>query len=339
MDRHRSRLSRREFVVGAGSVGLVAGCGRLPWQAPPAARVDRVGILVARTSDDARFQRLMEAFEQELRDRGYVEGQNIALEWRFAEGRDERLPALAHELASLPVQILVASDSPGIRAAKAATSSIPIVMGVSGDPVAQGFVDSLARPGGNVTGVTNISRRLASKRLEYLSETLPLATRIAIIWNPSNPAKPIEFAELQDAAQLLRVGLQSLEVREPNDFDGAFEAISREHSEAILTLGDPLTNTHLSRIVAFAAASRLPAMYETQTATLAGGLMSYGPNELQRWRRAAYYVDRILKGAKPADLPVEQPMTFDFVVNLKTAQALGITFPNEIMLQVTEVIQ
>jgi putative ABC transport system substrate-binding protein len=172
-----------------------------------------------------------------------------------------------------------------------------------------------------------------------LTETVPAATRIAVIWNPGNTAKPIEYAELQDAAQLLRVSLLSLEVREPHDFDGAFEAISREHSEAILPLGDPLISSHMGWIVAFAAASRLPAIYENQGHTQAGGLMAYGPNPLQRWRRAAYYVDRILKGAKPADLPVEQPMTFDFVVNLKTARELGITFPNDIMLQVTEVIQ
>jgi putative tryptophan/tyrosine transport system substrate-binding protein len=335
------RPTRRAFLQGAGaaSLGLLGACARLPGQPAAAEQPARVGFLAHQTPGNARFDAFVAAFVDELRERGYVQGQNLALELRYSEGHEERLPALAQELVRLPVQVLVAAASPEIVAVRAATNSIPVVMGNSGDPVAQGFVASLARPGGHVTGVTNLARQLSSKRLETLRDTVPGIARVAVLWNPTNPAKPIEFADMQSAAQALDLEILSLEVRAPEDFDAAFAVITRQGADALVPLGDPLTIAQTSRIVAFAAASRLPAVYESQVAAQAGGLMAYGPNELARWRRVAYYVDRLLQGATPADLPVEQPTTFDFIVNLKTAQAMGLTIPQHVLLQATEIIQ
>jgi putative ABC transport system substrate-binding protein len=197
----------------------------------------------------------------------------------------------------------------------------------------------LARPGGNVTGLTNLSSGLGGKRLEFLRETIPGVARVAVLWSPDNPVKAAQWAETQSAARTLGIQVQSLEVGRPEDFESAFAAAAQDHAEALIVFGDNLTTSHAPRIVDLAAQYRLPAMYETRLVVDAGGLMAYGPNNSSLYKRAAYYVDRILKGARPADLPIEQPMTFDFVVNLKTSAALGITFSNEIMLQVTEAIQ
>jgi putative tryptophan/tyrosine transport system substrate-binding protein len=337
MDRRRNRLSRRQFVVGAGSVGLLAGCGWLPGQAAPAARVPRIGWLALEPR--AQSVSLEESFQQGLRDFGYGEVQHILIEPRYADGLTARLPALAAELVQLPVDILVAAGGTTALAAHDATSTIPIVMMFARDPVVEGLVASLARPGGNVTGLTYFSRQLAPKRLELLHETVPSMTRVAYLWdraNSTDPTTPLEVVE--SSAQVLGLHLQLLEIREPGDVDAAFEAASREHAEGVF-VASVIANSERSRVIALAAQSRLPAMYNSVEYVRAGGLMSYAPDRPAQYRRAAYYVDRILRGASPADLPVEQPMTIDFVVNLKTAQALGITFPNEIMLQVTEVLE
>jgi len=246
---------------------------------------------------------------------------------------------LAAELVRLQVAVIVAAGG-AVNTAKDATNTIPIVMPTSGDPVGQGLVTSLARPGGNITGLTTLSSsEIAGKRLQLLKEIVPEASRVAVLWNPGNAAKVLEFKQAQVAAAALGLTLQSLEVRGPNDFDSAFNAAAAGHVDALDALSEALINAHATRITDFALKSRLPSVFEQRELVEAGGLISYGPNVTDLYRRAATYVDRILKGAKPADLPVEQPTRFDFVINLKTAQALGLTIPQSILMQATEVIQ
>jgi putative tryptophan/tyrosine transport system substrate-binding protein len=325
--------TRRRFVQDAGvaSLGLLMGCGRLPWQAP--AKVPRIGYLGGRN-----IPTFTAAFRQGLGEYGYVEGQNLALDWRFAEDRVEQFPDLAAELLSRPVEMIVAGTNPAALAAAQASSTTPIVI-ASGDPVGTGLAASLARPGGNVTGVSNFSPQLGAKRLELLKEAIPGLARVAVLWPPYNPVKVAEWTETQSAARALDLHLQSLEMSGPANLEPAFAAATREQAGALIVFGDNLTSANAPQIVDLASRSRLPTMYAVRTFMDVGGLMSYGPDLAALHRRAAYYVDKILKGAHPTDLPVEQPMIFDFVVNLKTAQALGITFPHEILLQVTEVIQ
>jgi putative ABC transport system substrate-binding protein len=332
--RRGSRLSRRQFMVGAGSAALLAGCGRLPWQAEPAAKVHRVGFL----SVGAPRHPNHEAFQQGLRDHGYIMGENLIVEWRGAELMEGRLPALAAELVELPVEVIVTSGTQASLAAAQATTTIPVVT-VTGDPVGDGLAASLARPGGNVTGLTRLGPVLGAKRLELLREAVPGAARIAVLWNDSHSVKAVEFQEIQAAAPVLGVELISLGVRRPDDLTGAFEAAQREGAQALLVLGDTLTTSRGPEIARLAGESRLPSLHELREYAVAGGLMSYGPSLTANYRRVAYYVDRILKGAKPADLPIEQPMRFEFVVNMRTARALGITFPHEVALQITEVIE
>jgi putative tryptophan/tyrosine transport system substrate-binding protein len=279
-----------------------------------------------------------EAFRQGLREHGYVEGQNIVIEWRFTEGSPEVLADAAAELVHQPVRVIVAQSTPAALAASRASSTTPIVMSV-GDPVAAGLAASLARPGGNVTGLSNFSPQLAAKRLEWLREAIPSLARVGVAWTPYNPLKAMQWLETESAAQTLSVQLQSLEVGGPEDFESAFAAAVQDRAHALVVFGDNVTASHAPQIVELAAKYRLPTMYEARTFVDAGGLMSYGPNVPGSYRRAAYYVDRILKGAKPADLPVEQPREFEFVINAKTAQALGLTIPQHVLLQATEVIQ
>jgi putative tryptophan/tyrosine transport system substrate-binding protein len=325
-------LTRRHFVRGTGlaGLGLLAGCGRLPWQAP--ARVPRVGWLGTRTNPP-----FPEAFRQGLREVGYVDSQNVALEYRSADGISERLPDLVHELISVQVEVIVTEDAVAALAASQGTSTIPIVMGNS-DPVGLGLAASLARPGSNVTGLSSIAPELAAKRLQLLKEVSPSIRRVAVLWNPSNPVKVREWAEMQNAAGTMSLQLQSLEVRGPDEFENAFATATHEEAEALLVLGDELTGRYVSRITELEDQNRLPAMHSTSTRG-SESLMSYGPSVVENFRRAAYYVDRILKGARPADLPIEQPMLFDFVINLRTAQALGLTIPQHVLLQATEIIQ
>jgi putative ABC transport system substrate-binding protein len=280
-----------------------------------------------------------EAFAQGLQELGYVEGHNILIERRYAEGQVSRYPELVAELIQLPVDLIVAVGTLAIRAAKDATDTIPIVMVIANEPVRQGFVASFARPGGNLTGLTQINVQLTGKHLQLLKETAPGLSRVAFLWNPAIPDRAYELQETEAAAQALALRVQPLEARTPEELEAAFDAAASGRSDGLLLQNSALHFAHQARIAALAARNHLPAMSGFPEFAAAGGLMGYGPNLADQFRRAASYVDKILKGTKPADLPVEQPMRFDFVVNMKTAQALGITFPNEIMLQVTEVIQ
>jgi len=281
-----------------------------------------------------------EAFLQGLRELGWVEGQNIVIAWRFAGGRAELLPDLAAELVGLQVDVIVSGGGePAILAAKQATSTIPIVMAVSDAPVETGLVASLARPSGNITGLSIQASETGGKRLELLTQAVPQASRVAVLWNAAYPGKAFELKDIEVAARALGVTLQSVEVRGPVDFEHAFAAIAKERPDALITIGEPLTNRHRTQIVDFATKHRLPMMSHDKEFAEAGGLMTYGASLADLFRRAAYYVDRILKGAKPADLPVEQPMKFEQVINLKTAKALGITIPSTLLFQADEVIK
>ncbi len=301
-------------------------------------KVPRIGFLWASSPSDPASQRYREVFRRGLRDLGYIEGQNIAIESRSAEGKYDRLPGLAAELVRLQVDVIVAVGA-AAPAAKQATTTTPIVMVGAGAAVEAGLVASLARPGGNITGLTQMLPELTAKRLELLKEAVPKVSRVAVLWNSANPVKALDWREIQVAARALGVTLQSVEVQEPDEFDRALAAIPRGHPDALITLDDSLTFLHRTRIVNVAAKSRLPAMYGLTAFAEAGGLMAYGPNVPDLFRRAATFVDKILKGAKPADLPVEQPTRFELVVNLKTAKALGLTIPQSVLIRADQVIQ
>lgn len=281
----------------------------------------------------------VEQLTEGLRALGYVPDRNIHLEIREAQGDVTALPTLASELVGLGAVIILAAASPEIQAAKGATQTVPIVMMNSADPVAQGFVASLNRLDGNVTGLTNVSRPIVLKRLELLKEVVGGLSRVAVIWNPSNPAKPIELADLVATASGLGIEIQSLEVRSASDFEPAFSAALRDRTQALLPLGDNLVSGQVAPIATFAIANRLPAIYESRAFAEAGGLMSLGANIGDQWRRGAAFVDRILRGAKAGELPVELPTTFEFTINLKSAQTLGIAIPQAVIAQATAVIQ
>jgi putative tryptophan/tyrosine transport system substrate-binding protein len=308
-------------------------------ETPPPPTGHRIGWLRVGFPDGEPDPR-EEAFRQGLHDLGYVEGRNLILEGRDAEGSVERLPELAAELVRLRVEVLVARGAPAVRAAQHATRTIPIVMAGTSDAVELGFVASLARPGGNITGVSWLGAELPGKRLELLQELVPQRARIAVLANPANPYYGSTMHNLTEAARALGLHLHVVEVRQADEVDPAFAALPQARADALLVMEDALVlSTGLGgRLAALAAASRLPAMYGWREVVAAGGLMSYGPSFRDIHRRAAVYVDKILKGAKPADLPVEQPTTFELVINLKTAQALGLTMPPSLLFQATEVI-
>jgi putative ABC transport system substrate-binding protein len=340
------RLSRRQFLMRSGAAslagaGLLAGCGRLPWQAQ-APRVARIGYLAGDSPDSPFAWARLAAFREGLREHGYVEGENIVLEHRFTDRSSGDPAALfehAAELARLPVDVIVTAGPPTIAAAMQATTTIPIVMATGDDPVRLGFVVSLARPGGNVTGLTNFSTHLAGKRLELLKEVSPDLPRVAVLWEPNDPSHAPQVSDWESAARALALELRPLEVRQPADIGNALDAAASERANALVALNSAFMFSHRGQILQFALARRLATAATNRPWVDDGGLMFYGPNVLENYRRAAYYVDRILKGAKPADLPVEQPMRFDFVVNMKTARELGITIPHEVALQITEVIE
>jgi len=269
-----------------------------------------------------------------------VEGKNIVVEYRYAKGKLDRAPGLVAELVQLKVDVLVAGFLPGIRAAKEATKTIPIVMVLSVDPVATGIVDSLARPGGNITGLTRLTRDLSGKRLELLTEAVPGISRVGVLWDANAPAPAIAFKEYETAARALKVKLQSLEVRGPDpDLEVAFQAAAKGGAKALITVRNPVLNRYTKRIVDLAIKNRLPSMYERSDSVEAGGLVSYSANDAENFKRAAYFVDRILKGTKPADLPVEQPMKFELVINLKTAKQIGLTIPQSVLYRADKVIK
>lgn len=309
-----------------------------PLAAMPSGKVPRIGMLWFGSPAAAPSAHL-EAFRQALRELGYVEGHHVTIEARSTVRRLDLLPDLAANLVLLKVDVVVAAGDPAIEAVKHATGTIPIVMVASADPVGSGLVASLARPAGNLTGLSALSPELSGKRLQLLREALPGVVRVAVLWNPADPAKALALRELERAAQALGVQLHLLEVRGPDDFEPAFAIMTRERAEALMALGDPLTVSYRPQIVDLAAQHRLPAMYDLREFVDAGGLMAYGPSLRALFRRAAYYVDRILKGAKPSDLPVEQPTQFELILNLKTAQALGLTLPPSLLLSADEVIR
>ncbi len=304
-------------------------------EAQQAGMVPRIGVL----SQAAPPNNRVESLKQGLRDLGWVEGQNVGVEYRYANDKLERLPQLAAELVRLKVDVIVTGGEPAIRAAREATSTIPIVMAISGDPVETGLVASLARPGGNITGLSLLNLELGGKRLALLKETVPKVSRVAVLWNATNPVKALELKSTQVAAAALGVRVTSFEVREPTDFALAFAAIAKARSNGLVPLGETLTISHRKQIGEFAVKSRLPKFAELREFAEAGGLMTYGASLRDLYRRAATCVDKILKGAKPADLPVEQPTKFELVINLKTAKALSLKIPQSVLIRADEVIQ
>ncbi len=328
-------MRRREFIVRVGGAALtwpLVLYGQQPGKRP------RVGYLSHLTpaADSTRGA----AFRQGLHELGYREGQNIFIEWRFADGKLERLSQLATELVQLNVDVVVAAGGGVIaRAAKTATDTIPIVMTNAEDPVKSGLVASLARPGGNVTGLTALLTDLSAKRLELLRQIVPGIERVAVLWNSDYADKIREFEEIQKAGERLSIHLQALKIRQPEEIDSAINSAISSKAGALITLPDPLTNTHGSRIVALATKRRLPTMFTQRPPVDAGGLISYGPSYTDLFRRAAGYVDKIIKGSKPSDLPVEQPIKFELIINVKTAKALGLTVPQELLLRADEVIE
>src|SRR6266436_9618559 len=313
-------MDRRAFLAGTGAVLLAA---PLVAEAQQAAKVPRIGFLSPLSPTDNPD--LLEAFRQGMRELGYADGQTIAIEYRFAERQPERLPALAAELVRLKVDVIVTGGPPAPEAVKQATSTIPIVFALAGDPVTEGLVASLARPGGNITGLTNIAAELVGKQLELLKEVAPKVSRVAVLQNPSNHTHPFVLQQAEGAARALGLQLHILEAGSPAEIDAAFAAMRSQRAGGILVLRDPLFLTQRTQIAALAAKSRLPVVYGFREEAEAGGLMAYGANVPLMYRRAATYVDKILKGAKPGDLPVEQPTKFELVINLKTAKALGLT--------------
>ena len=328
-------MSTRRAFIGTLASGLLAAPLAAHAQAP--AKVPRIGFLSARQRTDNPH--LLEAFRQGLRELGYVEGQTIAIEYRFAEGRPERLPALAAELVRLKVDIIVTAASPTPEAAKQATSTIPLVFAVAGDPVADGLVASLARPGGNITGLAAMNPEVVGKQLELLKEVAPKVSRVAVLQNPSNRGHPVVLRQAEGAARTLGVQLQIVKASSPGEIEAAFAAMHSHRAGGVIVLRDGLFLAQRTQIAAIAAKSRLPAVYGIREEAEAGGLMTYGASTPDMFRRAAAYVDKILKGAKPADLPVEQPTKFELVINLKTAKALGLTIPPSLLGRADEVIQ
>jgi putative tryptophan/tyrosine transport system substrate-binding protein len=330
-----SDIKRREFaaLVGGAALLLAAGVRRARAQ-QPAGRLRHIGLLHPGTPPNPN----VEAFRQGLRDLGYVDGQNIVIEYRWAEGMLDPLPSFAAELVRLNVDLIVTEGLPSARALKKATSTIPIVVARAGDLVGSGLVGSLARPGGNITGFSILGPELAGKRLELLKEIVPDLSHVTVVSNPANPHRELEFGWAEKAAQTLPIKLQLLGLHDPNEFEGTFSSPTQERA-GFVVLGDPLLISHRAEIADLATKSRVPTISDRREFVEAGCLMSFGPNSDDLYRRAASYVDKILKGAKPADLPVQQPTRFELVINLKTARAVGIEIPPTLLVLANEVIE
>ena len=328
-------MERRSFLCAAVVLSVVVPrIGR----AQPVGRTARIGFLTGGLPTAAAHFR--EAFELGLRELGWVQGQNVTIDYRFAEGRFDQLPALAAELVQSKPDVIVATPTPAALAVKKATATIPVVMVGVVDPVAAGLTASLARPGANVTGLAfGVGFDSFTKDLELFKQVVPRAQRVAVLSNAANPGHALAVGYLKAAAQRLRMELQLLEVRGPNDFDDAFAAMAKEHAAALFIVTDPLFFLHRERLSGLATKYRFPTMYGDRESVVAGGLMSYGPSLTDQFYRAARYVDKILRGARPADLPVEQPTKFELVINLKTAKALGLAIPQSLLLRADAVIQ
>jgi len=328
-------IPRRKFITLLG--------GAVAW--PVAARtqqaeqIRRVGVLQGLSADDQEWQRRLTAFRQALSEFGWVEGRNLKIEFRYADGDPGRLAALVAELIELQVDLIVTNGAQPIDAARAATTTIPIVMASVGDALGAGYVASLAHPGGNLTGLTLFATEQSGKRLELIKEIAPTVARVAVIWNGNASGHRLQMKELEPAAAKLALLLQSIAILRPDDVDGAFQAAHLASAQAILTMDDPMIQSRRARIVELATRQGVILMGEFRAMPLAGALMSYAPNQVDMWRRSASYVDKILKGAKPSDLPVQQPTKFEFVLNMKTAKALGLTVPDRVLAIADEVIE
>jgi len=327
-------VRRREFITLLGGAAVWP----LAARAQQMGKVPRIGYLGS--SSPSLEPHFVEAFRQKLRELGHIEGENIAIEYRWAEGQDRRLPELAAELVRLQPNVIVTAGTPGALAAMQATKTIPIVMASSGDPVGAGLVTSLARPGGHVTGFTIVGPQIEGKRLDLLKEAVPELSRVAVLWNPSYPASVSYFNTIENAGRTLRISLDPVaEVRRANELDNAFFAIASARPRALLVVADRFLLAHRKRIVEFAVAKRLPGMFPYREYVEAGGLMSYAPSNIELFRGAATYVDKILKGAKPGDLPVQEPTKLELIVNLKTSKAIGLTVPESFLLRADELIE
>ena len=334
----RDGWSRREFlraVTLAGTAGFL-GLGSEAARAQQPARIPRIGFLLPASA--SFYSARVEAFRQQLRELGYVEGKTIVIEYRYAEGKRGRLPDLAAELVRLKVDVIVTVGGTTL-AAKKASGTIPIVIASAADPVGTGLVSSLARPGGNITGLSLMTPDLDGKRSELLKEAFPKVVRVAFLWQPGGIRGNLALTDMEAAAKALGLKLISLEVRSLDDFEGAFARAKREGAQALITTTGALLNTQQRQVLDFAAKNRLPAMYPYSEFVEAGGLMSYGPNQADLWRRAADFVDKILKGTKPADIPVEQPMKFEFVISLIAAKQIGVTIPPNVLVRADKVIR
>jgi putative ABC transport system substrate-binding protein len=324
----------KAFIAAALSLTLLVLCASA--EAQQGKRLPRIGFLAS--GSRSYHKEVVEAFRQGLRDLGYIEGKNIVIEYRYAEGETDRFPKLVAELLQLQVNVLVVTGTAATQAAKNATNTIPIV-GTGTDLVGTGLIDSLAHPGGNVTGLSNLNDAVGGKQLELIKEAFPRVFRVAALWAPSYPGNTIWIGKMKTAAQELQITLQLLEVQSAGDFDAAFSAIKREHAGALGVLQNGVNGMNVARIFHFTTKSKLPAIYPDSSFVDAGGLMSYGSSRIDLDRRAAYYVDKILKGAKPADLPVEQPTKFELVINLKTAKQIGLTIPPNVLARADRVIK
>jgi putative ABC transport system substrate-binding protein len=328
-------MNRRELFT------LLGGAAALPLaaRAQQSEQIRRVGVLQGLSADDQEWQRRLTAFRQALSEFGWVEGRNLKIEYRYADGDPGRLAALVAELIDLQVDLIVTNGAQPIDAARAATTTIPIVMASVGDALGAGYVASLAHPGGNLTGLTLFATEQSGKRLELIKEIAPTVARVAVIWNGNASGHRLQMKELEPAAAKLALLLQSIAILRPDDVDGAFQAAHQAAAQAILTMDDPMIQSRRARIVELATRQGIILMGEFRAMPLAGALMSYAPNQVDMWRRSATYVDKILKGAKPSDLPVQQPTKFEFVLNMTTAKALGLTVPDRVLAIVDEVIE
>jgi len=322
------------FILALSAGGVIA-------EAQQPKKVPRIGYLSAIGDPNTPIlSPNFDAFRQGLHDLGHVEGKNLVIEYRYIQGKIDQIPALVAEFVGLKVDILVLANVEAIRAAKQATKTIPIVMLINVDPVATGIVDSLARPGGNITGLSRLVRDLSGKRLELLQEVVPGISRVGVLWDPDSPSSVIGFKEYETVAPALKIQLQSLEVRGPSpDLEGTFQAAAKGRANALITIRNPVTQRYAKQIADLAIKNRLPSMYEGSDYVEAGGLASYIASDAESFRRAATYVDKILKGTKPADLPVEQPTRFEFVINLKTAKQIGLTIPPNVLARADKVIK
>ena len=323
---------RRTFLVTlAGGIVVVP----LPGRAQQPAKIPRIGVIGERTASDA----FVAAFRQALRDLGYVEGQNILVEFRSTNGMLDRVPEIARELVRMPVDVLVVGGGVSAQYAKAATTTVPIVFTTVGDPVGIGLVASLSRPGGNATGMSNLQSELGAKQLELLKEVAPRITRVAVLYNPGSPISAAVVRGVQDVARPLAIELLLVDVRHPDEVPSVLSALAGRRADAVLVLSDPVFGSHLAKIAQATAKLRLPSVYARREFAVAGGLLAYGPNFEDNYRSAATYVDKILKGAKPAELPVQQPTKLELIINRKTANSLGLAIPKSVLLRANEVIQ